>query len=248
MRVTDTLGCVDVATTKIRVATLPNFSETAALAADTICFGASTILIGGVTFNDTTGVEPGQGAFINGGVFAGLTYLPDGSGVNYETDIEISQFDTGQVVQNASDIIDICVTMEHSYLGDLEMMLTCPDGSSVILFNSFTGTGIGPEFAGGFGGGGYYHHPGTPDCNPATGGTNTGGGGGSQDPGTGGTGGGGAGAPGHPSNPDLRTGSDATANTGGGVGGGGYNGGGCAGKGISGAGGSGIVIIRYKIQ
>ena len=156
MRVTDTLGCVDEATTKIRVATLPNFSETAALAADTICFGASTILIGGVTFNDTTGVEPGQGAFINGGVFAGLTYLPDGSGVNYETDIEITQFDTGQVVQNASDIIDICVTMEHSYLGNLEMMLTCPDGSSVILFNSFTGTGIGPEFAGGFGGGGTY--------------------------------------------------------------------------------------------
>ena len=82
--------------------------------------------------------------------------MPDGSGVNYETDIEITQFDTGQVVQNASDIIDICVTMEHSYLGDLEMMLTCPDGSSVILFNSFTGTGIGPEFAGGFGGGGTY--------------------------------------------------------------------------------------------
>jgi subtilisin-like proprotein convertase family protein len=153
MRVTDTLGCVDVATTKIRVATLPNFSETAALAADTICFGASTLLIGGVTFNDTAGVDATQGAFINGGVFAGLTYLPDGSGVNYETDIEIAQFDTGQVVQNASDIIDICVTMEHSYLGDLEMMLTCPDGTSIILFNSYTGTGIGPQFAGGFGGG-----------------------------------------------------------------------------------------------
>ena len=156
MRITDTLGCVDVATTKIRVATLPNFSQTAALAEDTICFGSSTLLIGGVTFNDTAGVDATQGAFINGGVFAGLTYLPDGSGVNYETDIEITQFDSGQVVQSASDIIDICVTMEHSYLGDLEMQLTCPDGSSIILFNSYTGTGIGPEFAGGFGGGGTY--------------------------------------------------------------------------------------------
>jgi len=156
MRVTDTLGCVDVATTKIRVATLPNFSQTAALAADTICFGASTILIGGVTFNDTAGVEPGQGAFINGGVFAGLTYLPDGSGVNYETDIEITQFDSGQVVQSASDIIDICVTIEHSWLGDLEMMLTCPNGSTVNLFNSYAGTTPGFLYPGGFGGGGTY--------------------------------------------------------------------------------------------
>lgn len=156
MRVTDTLGCIDVQTTKIRVATIPNFSQTASLAEDTICFGSSTILVGGVTANDTTGVNETQGAFISGGIFAGLTYLPDGSGVNYETDIEITQFDSGQVVQNASDIIDICVTMEHSYLGDLEMMLTCPNGTSIIMFNSFTGQGINADFAGGFGGGGTF--------------------------------------------------------------------------------------------
>jgi hypothetical protein len=156
MRVTDTLGCIDVQTTKIRVATIPSFAGTTALAEDTICFGSSTILVGGVTFQDTAGVDPTQGAFINGGIFAGLTYLPDGSGVNYETDIEITQFDSGQVVQNASDIIDMCVTMEHSYLGDLEMMLTCPNGTSIVIFNSYTGTGIGPEFAGGFGGGGTF--------------------------------------------------------------------------------------------
>ncbi|MCF8459515.1 MAG: gliding motility-associated C-terminal domain-containing protein [Flavobacteriales bacterium] len=156
MRVTDTLGCVDVTTTKIRVSTIPNFSETIILAEDTVCPGESTLLLGGVSNTDTAGVAPTQGAFINGGIFAGLTYLPDGSGVNYETDIEISNFDSGQVVQNASDIIDICITMEHSYLGDLEMMLTCPDGTSIILFNSYTGTGIGPQFAGGFGGGGTF--------------------------------------------------------------------------------------------
>ncbi len=156
MRVTDTLGCVAATSTKIRVSTIPNFSETVILAEDTICLGQTTLLLGGVSNTDTAGVNPTQGAFINGGIFAGLTYLPDGSGVNYETDIEISHFDTGQVVQNASDIIDICITLEHSYLGDLEMMLTCPDGSNIILFNSFTGTGIGPQFAGGFGGGGTY--------------------------------------------------------------------------------------------
>lgn len=156
MRVTDTLGCIDVQTTKIRVATIPTFAGTTTLLNDTICFGASTVLVGGVTFQDTAGVDPTQGAFISGGIFAGLTYLPDGSGVNYETDIEINQFDSGQVVQAPSDIIDVCVTMEHSFLGDLEMMLTCPNGTEVVMFNSFTGQGINADFAGGFGGGGTF--------------------------------------------------------------------------------------------
>ncbi|MFT4543950.1 MAG: subtilisin-like proprotein convertase family protein [Bacteroidia bacterium] len=156
MRVTDTLGCIAATSTKIRVSTIPSFAETVILAEDTVCIGESTLLLGGVSSTDTTGVAPTTGAFINGGIFAGLTYLPDGSGVNYETDIEISHFDTLQVVQNVSDIIDVCITIEHSYLGDLEMMLTCPDGTSIILFNSYTGEGIGPEFAGGFGGGGTF--------------------------------------------------------------------------------------------
>lgn len=156
MRMTDTLGCVAATSTKIRVSTIPSFAETVILAEDTVCLGESTLLLGGVSNTDTTGVIPTQGAFINGGIFAGLTYLPDGSGVNYQTNIEIENFEPGQVVQNASDIIDVCITMEHSYLGDLEMMLTCPDGTSIVIFNSYTGQGISPAFAGGFGGGGTF--------------------------------------------------------------------------------------------
>ncbi len=153
MRMTDVLGCVAATTTRIRVSTLPDFSQTTAQLQDTICLGESTFLTGGVTFSDTAGVIPTQGTFINGGIFAGLTYLPDGSGINYETDIAIDNFGVGQVVENPSDILDICVTMEHSYIGDLEMMLTCPNGTSITMFNAYTGDGL---FPGGFGGGGTY--------------------------------------------------------------------------------------------
>jgi subtilisin-like proprotein convertase family protein len=153
MRMTDVQGCVAATTTKIRVSTIPDFSQTTNQLQDTICLGESTILVGGVSFTDTTGVLPTEGSFINGGIFAGLTYLPDGSGVNYQTTIDISNFEEGQVVQNGTDIMDMCVTMEHSYLGDLEMRLTCPNGTSINIFNSFTGAGL---FPGGFGGGGTY--------------------------------------------------------------------------------------------
>lgn len=153
MRMTDVLGCVAATTTKIRVSTLPDFSQTTSQLQDTICLGESTFLTGGVTFSDTAGVAPTQGSFINGGIFAGLTYLPDGSGVSYQTSIEIDNFEIGQLIENASDVLDVCVTMEHSYIGDLEMMLTCPNGTSINMFNAYPQDGL---FPGGFGGGGTY--------------------------------------------------------------------------------------------
>lgn len=79
-----------------------------------------------------------------------LTYLPDGTGVNYQTSLNVSGFG-GQVVTSPSDLSSICVTMEHSYLGDLEMWLECPNGTQVGLVNSFVGTV--EALPGGFNGG-----------------------------------------------------------------------------------------------
>lgn len=156
--ITDTLGCPQAGFNKIRVGTTPSFAEVIELLDDTICTTESTFLLGGIntSFLDTVGVLPQPGSFINGGVFTGLTYLPDGNGVEYETTIPISGFDSLQVIENASDIIEVCLTIEHSYLGDLEMSLTCPNGTEIVMFNSWTGQGISAAFAGGFGGGGTY--------------------------------------------------------------------------------------------
>jgi len=134
----------------VRVSTTPSFTTCTALS-DTVCEGQVTQLFGGVTPGDTVGVDPTQGSVEIGGTFATLTYLPDGSGQNYTTDIQISGFPAGTTLQSASDLNRICLKMEHSYLGDLEMMLTCPNGQNVMIFNSYTGNGLYP---GGFGGGG----------------------------------------------------------------------------------------------
>lgn len=156
--ITDTLGCPQAGFNKIRVGTIPSFAEVIELLDDTICTTESTFLLGGINsgFEDTVGVQPNPGSFINGGVFTGLTYLPDGNGVEYETTIPISGFDSLQTIVDASDIIDVCLTIEHSFLGDLEMSLTCPNGTEIVMFNSWTGQGISAAFAGGFGGGGTY--------------------------------------------------------------------------------------------
>jgi hypothetical protein len=122
---------------KVRVSQLPDFTGTGPVE-DTVCLGLNTSLIGGVTASDTVGVDIPSGTFELGGSFAGLTYLPDGSGAQYQAPIDIGGFPDGSVVSNSQDLNQVCITMEHSYIGDLEIALQCPNGTQVTLLNSYS--------------------------------------------------------------------------------------------------------------
>ncbi|MFN6074323.1 MAG: proprotein convertase P-domain-containing protein, partial [Fluviicola sp.] len=122
-------------TAKARVSQLPLFTGTGPVD-DTVCLGLNTQLIGGVTAQDTVGVEIPNGNFEVGGTFAGLTYLPDGSGVQYQTSVNMTGLG-GASVTSANDIQSICIDIEHSFTGDLEIALTCPNGTMVSLFNNY---------------------------------------------------------------------------------------------------------------
>ena len=86
LRIEDSQGQFQYSFCKVRVSTVPNFSSCAPLDSP-ICLGNTTQLIGGVTTADTAGVDPVSANFPIGGVFGTQTYLPDGSGINYTTDI-----------------------------------------------------------------------------------------------------------------------------------------------------------------
>lgn len=150
LKMTDQFPQLMGITAKVRVSILPSFA-TAGPVEDTICIGTPNILIGGVTAQDTAGVDVPGGEFSIGGSFAGLTFLPDGNGQLYETTIPISGLGSGTVTQ-ASDIASICLDIEHSYIGDLEITLTCPNGTMVSLMNTYSGGG--ELVAGGCAGGG----------------------------------------------------------------------------------------------
>ena len=73
-------------------------------------------------------------ALVIGGVFdADTTFLPDGSGVTYDAPLLISGFNPGQTINNVNQIQQICLTMEHSYLGDLLIEVESPSGQIIIL-------------------------------------------------------------------------------------------------------------------
>ena len=155
LKLTDAVNYSERMLCKVRVSQLPNFSGTGPID-EIICLGDSTSLLGGVTASDTVGIDIPEGQFALGGSFAGLTYLPDGSGQQYQAPITISGFPSGATISNAQDLNQVCITMEHSYLGDLEIWLQCPTGQIVPLVNSYS-----PGFiAGGLSGGGtFLGHP-----------------------------------------------------------------------------------------
>lgn len=135
---TDPTGCRDrsigdSSDVLVQVSTTPDFTGTQA-ADTTICFGEST---------DITGLVETTEFFANvAPPITGQTFLPDGSGVAYQTCIDVSGFNAGTTFQSASDLLSVFINMEHSYMGDLDITLTAPDGSQV-TFLSFPNSGGG---------------------------------------------------------------------------------------------------------
>jgi gliding motility-associated-like protein len=152
LTITDQFGCTNTnyLSQRVRVATLPEFS----LSQDwdnTICVG-DTIAIGATVNADSsssvlTVLPPTEGSFISAGVRSDSLPLPDGTGAAYTSSVFFSQFSPGQVLTDINDLLGICVNMEHSYLRDLEISISCPDGTSVTLHN-FAGQTGGEVFLG----------------------------------------------------------------------------------------------------
>ncbi len=124
---TDMNGCTETLTqeVRVRVSLTPSFAGTN-IPENPICPGELINLVGVVT------PTPWEEEFQN--EVAEQTFLPDGSGVSYHTSISNGTFQPGSTVHNVGDIINICVNMEHTYMGDLSMTIECPNGQTMQIF------------------------------------------------------------------------------------------------------------------
>ncbi|PSG94081.1 T9SS type B sorting domain-containing protein, partial [Mesoflavibacter zeaxanthinifaciens] len=108
----------------IQVSTEPDFTGTAA-SASTACFGEQVTL---------TGVA-NQVEFINDCTppVSGTTFLPDGSGATYQTCVTVDCYESSLTLTDVNQIVAICVNMEHSYMGDLDINIISPNGQTAVL-------------------------------------------------------------------------------------------------------------------
>ncbi|MBL7950251.1 MAG: PKD domain-containing protein [Flavobacteriales bacterium] len=123
LTVTDDNGCqnTNLIDLQILVSTTPSFAGTTP--STTICEGESVDLLAVPTPVEWSELpEPNLG----GGVF-----LPDELGIPFPTSVTFTQFEPGQTLTDISDLESICVDMEHSFIGDLVISMTCPSGQSV---------------------------------------------------------------------------------------------------------------------
>ncbi|WP_367389956.1 PKD domain-containing protein [Lewinella sp. LCG006] len=154
LNITDDWGCPTVNLPYRFVRVSPGISVVASeFLQDTYCWGDTILLytlldslsnIPGFTFLPSTLLTYNVGA--NGDTIL----LPDGTGGQYESVINFNLFPAGATVSEENPIDSIWMNIEHSYAGDLDIELICPNGSSVFLLDFPSGTGstnFGEPFA-----------------------------------------------------------------------------------------------------
>ncbi len=125
LNITDPNGCTNsnLLNRKVQVSTTPTITTSAN--PTTVCQGNPANLSANVTMTP----------FIQNCTppISGTTFLPDGTGASYNTAINVNCYNTNQTVTSATDIQNVCLNMEHSFIGDLTIRLICPNGQSTIL-------------------------------------------------------------------------------------------------------------------
>ncbi len=116
----------------IQVGNEPDFTGTQATDG-TICYGSSTTIEGVVTPESfTIDCTP---------PVSGTNFLPDGTGVSYETNLSVECYGANQTLTDINQLESICLNIEHSFLGDLTIEIISPNGQSVIMHNSVVNSG-----------------------------------------------------------------------------------------------------------
>jgi hypothetical protein len=72
--------------------------------------------------------------------FDSTIFIPDGpncgSGgvtVPYYSPVTFTEFPSGAVLRKKDDVVSLCMTIEHSWIGDLGFRIICPNGQSTVL-------------------------------------------------------------------------------------------------------------------
>lgn len=132
LTIVDDNGCssLNLDPLQVLVSTLPIFNVEQDFE---ICLGATASISANPESTTWTALPPQ--------VVAGMTFLADGAGFTYSTALTFDFFEPGATLQSCDDFLGVFVNMEHSYLGDLGITLSCPDGTTVSILNWPNGGG-----------------------------------------------------------------------------------------------------------
>ena len=132
------IGCSNLNSISQVVRVAPEIEFTGTQAAQTqICYGESTTIEGVATIPQFDDCAP---------EIFDETWLEDtqstGLGTSYNSTITVDCYGAGQLLTDVSQILDFCVNIEHSFIGDLDIYLIAPNGAEVYFLQY--GDGVDP--------------------------------------------------------------------------------------------------------
>jgi gliding motility-associated-like protein len=124
--VTDTNGCANVNSVdlQVQISTTPTFADFDAI---THCAGEP------VDLTATTSITPTTWTSLPDANFGGGIELPDQLGVPFTSSLTFTAFPPGAVLTDINDLLSVCISMEHSFMGDFVLSLTSPSGVTVVF-------------------------------------------------------------------------------------------------------------------
>lgn len=135
LTVIDSTGCksANAINLRVRIAEDPIVQVTQPQA---ICLGDSLLLNVRHAGNPTIKIKDFYYKQSSSQRFDSTMFIPDGPNCPtqcYFTDVVFNNFLPGQTITSALDILSVCVNMEHSFVGDLEFTIICPNNQQAIL-------------------------------------------------------------------------------------------------------------------
>ncbi|MBO4489056.1 MAG: gliding motility-associated C-terminal domain-containing protein [Bacteroidales bacterium] len=138
LTVTNAFGCMASTSHSVAVSELDNIVN---INTFDMCAGGSYLLT--VGYADTSTIELTHG--IASLSLSDTIFLPDGVpcspyGCSYQSPLTFTDFAPGATIQNVNDILFVRLNMEHSFIGDVYINITCPNGQKADILK-YGGTG-----------------------------------------------------------------------------------------------------------
>lgn len=136
--VTDSNGCSNTVLPDILIfaATTPTITLSSSETDNQICTGVPMDLNASFQTHTWTDMPTAD--------LGGALYIPDDQSQCFSDTLVFSGFEAGATIQSPNDILSLFINFEHSYMGDISISYTCPDGSMIVVHQN----GGGGEFLG----------------------------------------------------------------------------------------------------
>ena len=130
--ITDSNGCTSPIpiSMPVRTSVKPFFNITSP---SSLCLLDTIMLRPVSTFGAPGSVSEAIGSFVNLPISGDSVFLPDNPPICFNSTIIVDQFLPGQTLTNINDLKGIFMKLEHSYLGDITIGITAPNGVTVML-------------------------------------------------------------------------------------------------------------------